>query len=170
MATGYHLRAKQKAPKPHTPLSGFVLAQALVSWDAGSCASICTLLMHPHRLHLKLTLRITDSGSTGISFPRPQTGQMTHPSLTALILPHFASCDNPAHSFLLQNQRKYTYPQGRKIQKSYELVRFLRLVLVRFRRGSRGSRYLIQANSPYPLTSGPNLANVSASGGAASVT
>ena len=82
MATGYHLRAKQKRLGPDHRSLGRSQAQALVSWDAGSGASIFTMVSCPHRLHLQGRFRVMVSDRSFKIFPFRHTGQSTHPSLT----------------------------------------------------------------------------------------
>lgn len=91
-ATGYHLRAKQKAPKPRHPF-GSSQAQALVSLDAGSGASIFTTVSCPHRLHLQGKLRTAVVGRIFRSFPFPHTGQSTHPSFTGSLTRFSCDCN-----------------------------------------------------------------------------
>ena len=75
------------------------MAQALVSLDAGSGASIFTIDSCPQRLHFLGRFWAMVSGLTFRIFPFPQIGQMTHPSLT-IILPYPPLACNGVHPFL----------------------------------------------------------------------
>ena len=91
-----HLRAKQKAPKPRNPFRE-IMAQALVTLDAGTGSAIFTILSCRHSLHLQGRFLTDVSGRIFSSFPFPHIGQIAHPSRTC-ILPQ--ACNN-FHSFLL---------------------------------------------------------------------
>lgn len=76
------------------PSLGSVMAQALVTVDAGSGASIFTSVSCPQRLHFRGRFRAVVSGRISSSFPLPHTGQMTHPFLMTS-LPHRTSVCKP---------------------------------------------------------------------------
>ena len=79
-AMGYHLQANKKRPS-HDTHHGLSLAQALVSWDAGSGASIFTMLSFPHlRQYTGRSWAMVWSRSFR-TLPFPQTGHISHPFL-----------------------------------------------------------------------------------------
>ena len=100
----------------------------------------------PQRLHLTGRFRTAVSGRSFSSFPFRQTGQITHPSLMFSLPQHTFDC-NVFRPFLLNFKENILTPETEKNRKAYSLFR-LRLVRRRFRAGSLGRRYLIQANSP----------------------
>ena len=89
------------------------MAQALVTVDAGSGASIFTRVSCPHRLHFLGRFRAMVSGRIFSSLPFWHTGQITHPSLT-ISLPHRTSVCKPFSLLSMGNTTKYTYPRDRK--------------------------------------------------------
>ena len=97
----------------HSHLSGCFMAQALVSVDAGSGASIFTRVSCPQRLHLRGRFRAVVSARTFRSFPFWHTGQITHPSLTMILPQRMFDCKS-FYPLFLRNQREYTYPRDRK--------------------------------------------------------
>ena len=106
-------RQNKKRPSHDTRLLGLSLAQALVSWDAGSGASIFTRLSCPQRLHLQGRFRVVVSGRSFRSFPLRHTGQITHPSLTTSLPQRMFDC-KPFCPLFSGNEREYTYPRDRK--------------------------------------------------------
>ena len=75
-------RQTKKRPSHDTRSIGSSSAQALVSTDAGSGASIFTTVSCPHRLHLQGRFRAVVSARSFSSLPLRHTGQITHPSFT----------------------------------------------------------------------------------------
>lgn len=106
-------RQNKKRPSHDTRLLGLSSAQALVTLDAGSGASIFTRVSCPQRLHLRGRFRAVVSARTFRSFPRWHTGQITHPSLTMILPQRMFDCKSFCPLFL-RNQREYTYPRDRK--------------------------------------------------------
>ena len=86
-------RKSRELIREFTPVSGRSLAQALVSEDAGSGASIFTRVSCPQRLHFRGKFRTTVSGRVIKSFPFPHTGQITHPSFTTSLPRSRAPCN-----------------------------------------------------------------------------
>jgi hypothetical protein len=84
---------KTKSAQATSSLPGKNTAQALVTLDAGTGASIFTMLSCLHSLHLQGRFRTDVSGRIFSSFPLPHRGQMAHPSFTS-ILPHFSNKSN----------------------------------------------------------------------------
>ena len=110
---GLTSRQNKKRPSHNTRLLGLSLAQALVSWDAGSGASIFTRLSCPQRLHLQGRFWAVVSGRSFRSFPLRHTGQITHPSLMTSLPQHMFDC-KPFCPLFSGNEREYTYPRDRK--------------------------------------------------------
>ena len=106
-------RQNKKRPSHDTRLLGSSLAQALVSWDAGSGASIFTRLSCPQRLHLQGRFWAVVSGRSFRSFPLRHTGQITHPSLMTSLPQRMFDC-KPFCPLFSGNEREYTYPRDRK--------------------------------------------------------
>lgn len=121
MAMGYHLQAKQKSAQAFHIPKGCFMAQALVSVDAGSGASIFTRVSCPHRLHLRGRWWQVLSGLTGRIFPFPQIGQRTHPFFTTS-LPRSLYAIKP-FSLHLDPVRKYSL--GFKNKKSLSKIKAL---------------------------------------------
>lgn len=88
---------KTKNAQATTPRYGASSAQALVSLDAGSGASIFTMDSCLQCLHLTGRSRMDVPGKSFISL-RPQTGHIAHPSFTTS-LPHIPVFCNTFPSF-----------------------------------------------------------------------
>ena len=163
-------RQNKKRPSHDTRLLGLSLAQALVSWDAGSGASIFTRVSCPQRLHLQGRFRVVVSGRSFRIFPLPHTGQITHPSFTLSLPQRMFDC-NLFASFFEEMKENILTPETEKNRKAYSFCLLRRrLARGRFRPGALGSMYLIHAYSPYPLRMGPSFWRTMASGGAVRVT
>lgn len=83
------------------------MAQALVTLDTGSGASIFTMDSCPQRLHFRGRSCAVVLGRTFRIFPFPHTGQITHPFLTISLADSILFC-KPFLLLFAQNAREYT--------------------------------------------------------------
>lgn len=104
---------KTKSAQAINTQSGSLMAQALVTVDAGSGASIFTSVSCPQRLHILGRLWAVVSDRIFSSFPFRHTGHIIHPSFM-ISLPHCAVLRKPFQPLFLTNKREYTNPQDRK--------------------------------------------------------